>query len=449
VKLRFFSILLGLSQSLHPTIHAESVPDRMALFTIPAMKSDSVEVLSKETRTENGISVILEKLYITGPDFNGHPTRIYAVYAYPGDGKKHPAVLELHGSGLTELKPDVPLFYAAKGYACLVIDWAGPRWEGAADKTRPEPRSDFTVPDHYGGRAFSPTQSPDKDGRWKAVSPEQSAITNGVRFARRSLQFLRGRGEVDPDRICLGGASAGAHLALLVLATEPSVAAAVVRYGSAYVRELNWGGYYAQLRASQANGTAAWLAVLDPKHGLADIRTPTLLMSGTDDRFFFMPAVLATWRDLAKPSNRLLIFPNDNHSKVGDREITSQWFQHVLNDRPSWPSPEDIRIEEKGDHLQVSVAVEGDIKEVTFWSKSFQNGAFFMPGSEKGAVDPWVAAPSQKAEGRWQADLPLPDKGMFRVVYAIAENTEGIKGSSDTAEFPLAARWRDTTTPSQ
>ena len=86
---------------------------------------------------------------------------------------------------------------------------------------------------------------------------------------------------------------------------EPRFKAAAVKYGRGFIRELAFGGYFGPILMTAREQQDEWLAVLDPQHGLSDYQAKVLMLSGTDDIFFWMPGVLATYR--AIPTDKRLV----------------------------------------------------------------------------------------------------------------------------------------------
>jgi cephalosporin-C deacetylase-like acetyl esterase len=410
---------------------------RMELFSIPDARDNPLEI-TVLSRTEKE-DVVLEEIMFNGASFNGMPTRIYAWLSHPKREGKHPGVVRLHGAGLRQaLASESAVDYARAGYVCLCIDWAGREEHGVK---RPSPRSDFN--------AFARISRPrlDKDGnpvagRVDLSDPAADTITNGVRFVRRALQFLRARPDVDPSKLCLSAMSAGAHLSLLALAVEPGVKAAALKYGSGFVRELNWGGYFGRLKNGGPDAASRWLSVLDPKHGLADIRTPTLLLSGTDDIFFFMPAVLATWRALPAPK-ALLMLPNDNHTKVRDETIPLQWFESVMHGVPAWPRARGMTAKNTDENLVLSAQCEGKVTQAFFWYKRMPRATFKYGAARKpGDTVPWQSvAARQGRDGAWTVSIATPTPNEQVVAYCMFETADGVRESSDTVEIPAMEKW--------
>ena len=128
----------------------------------------------------------------------------------------------------------------------------------------------------------------------------------------------------------------GAHLTLLILGAEPSFKAAAVKYGMGFIRDIPipgcFHGYFGPIAICPKEEQDAWLAYLDPKHNIGKYKASVLMLSGTDDIFFAMPAVLATYRAIPT-EKRLLMFPNENHGYVGNVRSRSPGSRRSL----AWP----------------------------------------------------------------------------------------------------------------
>ncbi len=415
------------------TVRAET--EREQLFSIPTLEELPLQIETLSTREEDGVRLI--QFYFNGPSFNGEPTRILAFYAVPIGAGPWPGVVQLHGSGLKTLKPDPAIGYAKSGYACISIDWAGPDYRGNGE-SRKEPHSKFKS---RGNMALK-----DAAGRWDAISPEEDARANGVRFIRRSLQFLRARPEVAADQLCISGMSAGAQATLVALAFEPDVKAAAVKYGGGFIRELNWGGVFGPITAANRDDPQdvnRWISIMDPKHGLADIRASTLMMSGTDDIFYWLPSVLATWRHIPARKS-LFILPNDNHGHVNNEVVPRRWFDHILGRAGgAWPEPAKIATSTRGGQLQLAVTVAGEVESVSFWVKRMPLGKFRSGRAGKSAETvKWLEAPAGKGgNGEWTALVPAVADDEQLVAYGTAISPSGAKASSDTVELPEMDNW--------
>ncbi|HEY3378602.1 MAG TPA: acetylxylan esterase [Armatimonadota bacterium] len=402
--------------------------DRQALFTVPDFRA-----LPPAQNVIN--EIVLTEVSFAGAPFNGSPTRIYGFYARPAKPGKYPGVVQLHGAGLDVLKPDAAIFYAKHGFACLSIDWAGPA------KERKEPRKPpYSKFDSPGNLAYEPESEHGKPWptKWQIRGVEKDGITNGVRFVLRSFMYLRSRPEVNAKQLCLSGMSAGAHLSLLVLGQDPTIKAATVKYGEAFIRDLPgyYGGYFGPLTLAPKADQDAWLSVLDPKWDMPKYKANVLLLSGTDDIFFWMPIVLKTYREIPT-DKRLLMLPNDNHSQVGNEEIPLRYFQSVLKTAPAYPTVTvpTVTATPEGLLLSVKVTAPSKLSKVVFITKR-------MPLKTFNWMKEWQTVPAELNGESWQAKVPVVADGEQMIAYAMVEDTTGAKISSDTVELPEYPHWR-------
>jgi dienelactone hydrolase len=419
--------------------------DWKAFFDVPDFKElpPAIETLSE--KTADGVTTT--EFYMAGAPFNGKPTKIYGFYSRPVKPGKYPGVLELHGAGLFELKPDAAIGYATNGFCCVMIDWAGQRPKGQKQRTLPYSQI------AYDGRNMAASLPGQEKKPWphvyKSVDPKADGIRNGVMFARRAVMFLKSRPEVDSDKLCIAGMSAGAHLTLLILGVEPSFKAAAVKYGCGFIRDMPgyFGGYFSPLVLCSKPQQDAWLAWLDPKLGLANYRASVLLLSGTDDIFFWMPVVLKTYRAIPT-DKRLLMLPNDNHSQVGNWQTPLRYFKAAFGMAPAWPTIESPSAKVENGQLRLSVKATGptEIAKGSFWVKRMPKKIF-----RHGKGDPkrpetqakWTESPAQKAaDGAWTTAIPAPAADEQVVAYATVEDSAGVKTSSDTVESPAFPEWR-------
>ncbi|NLO74608.1 MAG: prolyl oligopeptidase family serine peptidase [candidate division WS1 bacterium] len=410
--------------SLLPTLAFTA--DRQGLFAVP----DSAPPAPVESNR-----VIVTEVTFDGPPFNGAPTRIFGFYARPEAPGKYPGVVQLHGAGLVTLTPNLAVLYAQHGYACFSLDWAGP------GERRVGPTSLFNSVATTAIPPRLPDGSVERGKPWIIPRPEQSGITNGVRFVLAGFHFLRNRPEVDPDRLCLSGMSAGAYLSLLVLGQDPTIKAAAVKYGCGYIRDFPgyFGGYFSPLVLGPKADQDVWLEALDPQWYLPDYRASVLMLSGTNDRFFLMPLVLETWRHIPSPK-RLVMLPNDNHSQVGNEEFPLRYFNSVFGAAPAFPEATNPTVKPDGANLVLTSQVTGPSKltKVDFCVMCMPRDKF----APNHADTKWTLYPATQAGDDWTATVPGPPPGEQLIAYLHAEDETGAKVSSDTVEVPEFPKWR-------
>ncbi len=400
--------------------------DRKELFKVPDFKELPPQTKVMWEKTIDG--VVIQELQFQGASFAGSPTTIYGWYARPQAPGKYPGVVNLHGAGLVaQLGNKGPVFYAKNGFACLSIDWAGPRDWAGKHEARTIPCSEFDNPGIMAEKGH-------------IFGSEVDTITNGVRFVERAFMFLRSRPEVDSSNLFLSGASAGAHLSLLVLGVDRGIKGAAVKYGCGYIRDFPtyFGGYFGPLTQVPKDEQDTWLAALDPKHGIPDFKANVLMLSGTNDIFFAMPLVLETYRQIPSGKN-LLMLPNDNHSQVANDEIPLRFFQSCMGTQPALPAIQSPTAKQEGEALglQVKITAPSPLSKVEFWFKRMPSKAFFHGGGEK-----WQSVAAEEKDGVWCAAVPAVGPDEQLVAYATAEDQTGAKASSDTVEVPDFPKWR-------
>ena len=114
MKHQFFHLLAIL---LLPSVVVEATPDLKSYFAVPNAKELPLEKKVLSETLKDGVKT--QAVTFRGADFNGKPTKIFAWYSRPAKEGKYPAVLQIHGAGLTTLDPNPD--YAKNGFACLAL----------------------------------------------------------------------------------------------------------------------------------------------------------------------------------------------------------------------------------------------------------------------------------------------------------------------------------------
>lgn len=206
----------------------------------------------------------VREVYYEGELFQGRPTRVYAVYAEPSDGRPpYPAMVCVHGGGGTAF-PEWVKLWAARGYAALAMDLAG----CGPDKKR--------LPD--GG--------PDQSDSAKFADFDQQTVTqmwtyHAVAAVIRGHSLLRSLPQIDPDRIGLTGISWGGYLTCIVAGVDHRFRAAVPVYGCGFLHENSvWVPRLAKMSPEQRE---RWVKLFDPSQYLGRVKCPIFFLNGTND----------------------------------------------------------------------------------------------------------------------------------------------------------------------
>lgn len=188
----------------------------------------------------------------------------------------------------------------------------------------------------------------------------------------------------------------------------------------------------------------AWLAVLDPKHNIKDCKANVLMLSGTDDIFFWMPIVLYTYRAIPTPKS-LIMLPNDNHSQVGNEEIPLRYFKSVLGTAPAFPEITGLNAKKDGDKvlLTMKVTAPSKLTKVEYAFKTMPEKTFWFGKSNDPKVSvAWTVQPAVEKDGIWELTVPVPKEGEQMVAYGMVEDDTAAKSASDTVEIPEYPKWR-------
>lgn len=407
---------------------------RLKWFTPQSLKEAPLKIEVVRECETNGANLV--EFFFSGGEFNGAPSRIHAFYARPLKKGKFPGVVQLHGAGLQTLGPNSAIFYATNDFCCISIDWCGP----AKDRKNPRvpPYSEFNETGKMArGHEVKPGE-PKPAHQFHTVGIEGDGIRGGVLFVRRAVMLLQARPEVEKDKLFLSGMSAGAHLSLLVLGVEPAFKGAVVKYGTAFIRDMPgyFGGYFGPLYLCSKEQQDAWLDVFEPRHNLPNYKASVLLLSGTDDIFFWMPNVLETYRRMPC-EKRLVIYPNDNHSRVGNEIIPLRYYQSILKQKPAYPVCGAPKAETVADGVKLSCA--SDATEGDFWVKRMPKAKFEFRKSEGFK---WEKVAAVKKGSAFEATVAAPSADEQIVAYLMVKDGTGAETSSDTVEVPEWPKWR-------
>lgn len=192
-----------------PLVHADIRSDFLVIVSRERVPLDP----RLEKPSVNGNIEKTEFSYASAPG-----QRVPAVLHRPADGKKHPAVIALHGTGGNkEGMTGILEKLAAKGFVAISIDapWHGKRAEG---------RPGAETYQRKIAQAFADQKS-------------HPFYYDSVWDVMRLVDYLQTRDDVDPKRIGLMGISKGGIETYLTAAIDPRIAAAVPVIG---VQSFEW-----------------------------------------------------------------------------------------------------------------------------------------------------------------------------------------------------------------
>jgi dienelactone hydrolase len=221
-------------------------------------------------------------------------SKVYAFIARPSAPGRYPGILLLHGGG-GSAQEGLALHWAQLGYVVVAPDLPGianpakiPRTSGAFKQAE------------YGKNHFR-------------LSPDATAsdIFDGALAGLQALYLLRAQPDVDTTNIGVTGVSWGGYSTITIAGLAgDDVKAAFALYGSGH---YDLGTTYAAGLAKETPAEqAAWSGSLDAKNFAPHITAQFFEASATDDVFFWMPAVAATYDDIHAPKG-IVFSPNTSH----------------------------------------------------------------------------------------------------------------------------------------
>jgi len=256
------------------------------VFDLPALLAPPLNVRILKATEKAGI--VTEEVRFFSEKDGDKVVDIFALFSYPKGARNLPAFVWNQG-GLYQATPHFTELGARRGYAALCIDFpiAGYRSSGGYPIN-----SGLELPDN----------------------PRQAPIYHGAVALLRAVSFLQSRTEVDKDRIGMAGSSWGGFYTTLMIGVDPRLKAGASMFGSGSLHLGNnwWDGAGPDPKRNAAF-RARWKTTLDPSARLAKSKTPIAWFTGTNDLFYWLPAVLDTYREAGGPKH-LALLPNFDHA---------------------------------------------------------------------------------------------------------------------------------------
>lgn len=228
---------------------------------------------------------LVREVYYEGEPHQGKPTRVFAYYGRPQEGKgPFPAMLLVHGGGGTAFAEWATL-WAKRGYVALAMDLAG----CGPDRKR--------LPD--GG----PNQSHnEKFAEFTDEAFEHMWTYHAIAAVIRGHSLLASLDEVDADRIGVTGISWGGYLTCIVAGVDDRLKVAVPVYGCGFLHENSaWLSILGEMPLALRD---RWVRYFDPSRYLPAVRCPILFVNGTNDFAYPLDSYQKSYR--AVPGHREL-----------------------------------------------------------------------------------------------------------------------------------------------
>ena len=275
---------------------------------------------------ENGLRIRYVTFHVG--TFKGRAARLAAFYAIPKGGSGLPGLLHLHGGGQRAFLHEVK-YYAARGYACLSINWGGREMEAAKPG---DPNTDWGVVDPTqknvsgyfnlkpGEKYLDPVESP-RNNNWYL-------LTLG---ARRGLTFLERQAEVDAKRLGVYGHSMGGNLTVYVAGTDRRVRVAVPSAGGQGFRTVRWKLLPQQRPRVPRGDVGLFRKTLGFQSYAPQITAPLLWLGATNDFHGIMDDTFRTGRLIRSASVRYSFAVHLNHRFTPEFAVTCPlWIDQHL-----------------------------------------------------------------------------------------------------------------------
>lgn len=329
---------------------------------------------------EEGVHAV----YFDGLPFQGHPTRVFALYGVPETAQPAPGMVLVHGGGGTAFAEWVRL-WNRRGYAAIAMDlngqlpigsygnWQRHAWAGPLGICEPE----------HGG--MSKVDWPVED-QWPYHA------VGAVLGAHSLLRSLAG---VDGNRIGVTGISWGGFTTCLTAAIDTRFRFAVPVYGCGFLGENSaWLPQFAEMGPERAG---RWLGLWDPKQYLPHAAMPLLWVTGTNDFAYPMDSLQRSYR-LSPTPRTLCVRVRMEHAHGGAGENPAEiaaYARHFSDGAP--PLPEILATQRHGREVSLSYRAWTTI---THAELNFTTDNGLWPFRE------WHSLPAQLDGERVTATLP-------------------------------------------
>ncbi len=289
------------------------------VFDARALRSTPLNPRILASNERGGI--ITEQVMFHSERDGDKDVEIFAFFSYPKGAKRLPAYIWNQG-GLAQASPDVTQLAARRGYATLCIDFPQPGY-----------RSTGGYPINF--------------SLVVGADPRRAPIAHGVVALLKSVTYLESRPEVDKNRIGMAGSSWGGFFTTLMVGVDRRLKVGSAQYGTGSLQLGNawWDGDSLNgLTPPGPDGRELWRRTLDPAWRLRDCPTPIGWFTGTNDKFYFLPAVVETYQ-LAAGLKHLALFPNWDHvSPPALEEQLLAWLDIHLQGKPAFLSVSPVTV---------------------------------------------------------------------------------------------------------
>lgn len=382
------------------------------LFDVPALIATPLRPQALRSVTHNGI--VTEEVRFFSERDGDTDVEIFAFFSYPEGAVALPAYIWNPG-GLGQASPAYTEAGAQRGYATLCIDFPQPGYRSTGNYPI---NSGLILPD----------------------DPRQAPIYHGVVALLKAVSYLESRREVDRERIGMAGSSWGGFFTTLLVGIDPRLKVGACLYGTGSLQLGNawWDGNSTNGRTPPSLADRArWQKTLDPAWRLQGRKTPIAWFTGTNDQFYFLSSISATYDMVAGPGHLTLV-PNWDHALpqvIHDASVTA-WLDEHLQGRRSLPRVSPLTVRNEDGKLIARWTFDGQA------SRADLIASYGPPGNWRGRY--WHTLPATIDGAECRAELP--PGSLPCLVSGSVDTRDGLRSSTQIVTVEAPQRGVKTTT---
>lgn len=307
------------------------------VFDVAALTATPLN--AKVLKSEEKDGIVTQEVMFHSETDGEKSVDIFAFFSFPKGARKLPAFIWNQG-GLGQANTYWTEFGARRGYATLCID--------------------FPLPGYRSTGAYPINTKPDLAEISAISDPRQAPIYHGAVALLKAVSFLQSRSEVDAERIGMAGSSWGGFFTTLMIGIDPRLKAGSAMFGTGSLQEGNvWWDSNGESALRDAAYREHWAQTLDPAWRLQNTKTPLAWFSGTNDTFYWMPALMKTYAMAAGPKSLTLV-PNWDHGlpPIGDEQVFA-WLDTHLKGKPAFPVVSPLSVARVGKSVEVTWKFSG------------------------------------------------------------------------------------------
>jgi cephalosporin-C deacetylase-like acetyl esterase len=316
----WFLALPHLTTSIHTTpVHAQDEFDPAEIWHLAEIKNPTTlnaAVVAGPTRvTTSRVEMDVMQVTFNSIDRGDGPIRIHGFVVIPTGHAPGtlPAIVYGHGAG-DKADEDVAKSLAATLRA-VTISFSGP------------------------GQGLS-TGAPSEWQNWMNTVPDigNSWLYQYAYSAMRAVTYLATLSQVDPQKICMTGISAGGLMTWIANGVDDRLAAAfpIMATGD-FRRSFEAGSWISAILLGETGLTPdspevlAFERYLDPIRYAGRQHSPVMLVNGAQDEFFPIDTTRSTYEAVRAPEKRLEIIYDWDHGYYADSSRRYDTYNNIVN----------------------------------------------------------------------------------------------------------------------